>query len=40
MSNQTGPYREAETIEDEDIKRITGVVYGGKTLCSAIGFRG
>lgn len=40
MNNQTGPYKEAETIEDEDIKRITGVVYGGKTLCSAIGFHG
>ena len=29
MNNQTGPYREAETIDEEDIKRITGVLYGG-----------
>jgi hypothetical protein len=32
MSTQTGPYREAETIDEEDIKRITGVLYGGKAL--------
>lgn len=36
MNNQTGPYREAETIDEEDVKRITGVVYGGKILCSAV----
>jgi len=37
MSAQTGPYREAETIDEEDIKKITGVLYGGKTLRSAVG---
>ena len=37
MSNQTGPYREAETIDEDDIKRITGVLYGGKALYSALG---
>ena len=40
MNNQTGPYREAETIDDEDIKRITGVLYGGKMLYSVIWFSG
>jgi len=30
MNTQTGPYKEAETIEDEDIKRIAGVLYGGE----------
>jgi len=30
MNTQTGPYKEAETIDEDDIKRITGVVYGGK----------
>jgi len=34
MSTQTGPYREVETIDDDDIKYIAGVVYGGKVLCS------
>jgi len=34
MGGQTGPYREAETIDEEDIRRITGVLYGGKTLLS------
>jgi hypothetical protein len=29
MNNQTGPYKESETIDEEDIKRITGVLYGG-----------
>ena len=38
MGSQTGPYREAETIEEEDIRRITGVLYGGKT--PATGFEG
>lgn len=33
MNNQTGPYRESETIDEEDIKRITGVLYGGKINC-------
>jgi len=32
MNTQTGPYKEAETIEDEDIKRIAGVLYGGECL--------
>jgi hypothetical protein len=32
MNTQTGPYREAETIDEEDIKRITGVLYGGKAF--------
>jgi len=32
MNTQTGPYKEAETIDEDDIKRITGVVYGGKVL--------
>jgi len=36
MNSQTGPYREAETIDEDDIKRITGVVYGGKVLCSVV----
>jgi len=36
MNTQTGPYREAETIDEDDIKRITGVVYGGKVLRSAL----
>jgi len=40
MGAQTGPYREAETIDEEDIRRITGVLYGGKTLPSAVGFLG
>lgn len=31
MNNQTGPYRESETIDEEDIKRITGVLYGAAT---------
>ena len=34
MNNQTGPYKEAETIDEEDIKRITGVLYGGKRVFS------
>ena len=34
MNNQTGPYKEAETIDEEDIKRITGVLYGGKPVFS------
>ena len=38
MNSQTGPYKEAETIDDEDIRRITGVLYGGKMLSTAIGF--
>jgi len=33
MNNQTGPYREAETIDEEDVKRITGVLYGGNIVC-------
>lgn len=32
MNNQTGPYKESETLEEEDIKRITGVLYGGTLL--------
>ena len=36
MGGQTGPYREAETIDEEDIRRITGVLYGGKTLPSEL----
>jgi len=34
MNTQTGPYREVETIDEDDIKSITGVVYGGKVLLS------
>jgi len=40
MGAQTGPYREAETIDEEDIRRITGVLYGGETLPSAVGYFG
>ena len=40
MSTQSGPYREAETIEEDDIKRITGVLYGGNVLYSIIMFCG
>ena len=38
MNNQTGPYREGETIDDDDIKRITGMLYGGEILYSDPGF--
>jgi len=31
MNKQTGPYKEAETIDDEDVKRITGVLFGAAT---------
>jgi len=34
MSTQTGPYREAETIEDDDVRDIAGVVHAGKVLRS------
>jgi len=35
MNTQAGPYREVETIDEDDIKSITGVVYGGKVLSPA-----
>jgi len=38
MNTQTGPYREVETINEDDIKRIIGVVYGGKVLRCAVSY--
>lgn len=34
MNNQTGPYREGETIDDDDIMKVTGMLYGGEILYS------
>ena len=34
MRTQTGPHKEGEAIDEDDIKRIGGAVYGGEVLCS------